>query len=206
MSEQDNRKTPRQRKPKARKFYILNYGFGEKPKDFEVENLAVLRGSAGSLAPPKGRRGFLVYPETPRVVIGKLGKKASPPTDLELFHSYWLISERLKVLFEELDPEAFAFLACDVRFSDGSPGPAYWLCDVVRVLDAFGQSTLDDLRKHPYRGLLGDDSLVFNEDAIGSAHIFCTPYAVNVFVDQSIKDACQRAGMKGTKFVPCFKK
>jgi Protein of unknown function (DUF1629) len=97
-------------------------------------------------------------------------------------------------------------LACDVRLSDGSPGPAYWLCDVVRILESFDQNTSDDLRKHPYRGLLGYYSLAFDEEAIGSAHIFCTPYAVNVFVDQSVKDACLQAGMKGTKFVACFKK
>jgi hypothetical protein len=166
-----------------------------------------LRGSEGALAPPKGKRGFPVYPETPRVVIGKLGKKGFAPTDLELFHSYWLISDRLKVLFERLDPEAFAFLACDVRLSDGSPGPTYWLCDVVRVLEAFGQSTLDDIRRNPYRGfLLVRETLVFNEAAIGEAHVFRTRYSVEIFCDQSVKDACQRAGMRGTKFLPCFKR
>ena len=206
MSEQDNQEARKQRKPKAHRFYILNESFGEKRKDFEVENLAVLRGSEGALAPPRGKRGFPVYPEVPRVVIGKLGKKGAPPTDFELFHAYWLVSDRLKRLFEELDPAAFAFLACDVRLAGGSPGPGYWLCDVVRVIEAFDENTSDDLRKHPHRGLLGYYSLVFNEQSIGSAHVFCTPYAVNVFADQSFKDACQRAGIKGMKFTPCFKK
>lgn len=195
-----------QRKPKPRKFYIMSYGYREKRSDFDVENLDVLRGSALSLSPPKGRRGFPVYPENPIVVIGKLGKrKASPPTDIEFFHAYWLISDRLKRLFEELDPEAFAFQACDVWFADDSPGPAHWLCDVVRVLDAFDQSTADELRKRPYLGLLGR-ALAFNEAAIGSALVFCVPNQLYIFADQGLKDACRQAGIKGTKFTPCFKK
>ncbi|UGY16550.1 imm11 family protein [Bradyrhizobium septentrionale] len=201
----DNQKAPKERKPKARKFYILNERFGERPADFEVENLAVLRGGQGALAPPKGRRGFPAYPEVPRVVIGKLGRKASPPRDFELFHSYWLVSDPLKRLFEELDPDAFVFLTCDVRLADGSAGPIYWLCDVVRVIEAFDQRTSDELRKHRYRGLLGNTSLVFDDEAIGSARVFCTPHAVNIFADQSVKDACKQAGIRGAMFTPCFK-
>ncbi|WP_338821842.1 DUF1629 domain-containing protein [Bradyrhizobium septentrionale] len=192
---------------RARKFYIMTCNFAGKPPDFEVENLAVLRGSAGALAPPKGKRGFPAYPEVPRIVIGKLGKKAAPPTDIEIFHSYWLISDRLKILFEDLDPEAFAFQACEVRLANGSPGPSYWLCDVVRVLEAFGPSTLDDIRKHPYRAfLLVRESLVFNETAVGEAYVFSTPYSVEIFCDQRLKDACKQAGMKGATFKACFNK
>src|SRR5262249_39108536 len=136
-----------QRKPKARKFYIISYSLAHKLADFEVENLEVLRGGALALDPPEGRRGFPVYPEKPRVVIGKR-KSGPPPSDMELYHSYWLISDRLKSLFEAVDPPAFAFQACDVKLRDGSPGPVYWLCDVVRVLEAFGEPTLQDIQRY----------------------------------------------------------
>lgn len=72
------------------------------------------------------------------------------------------------VLFESIDRRTFAFQACDVSLSDGSPGPAYWLCDVVRVLEAFDESTVAKASG----SFLGDTTVVFNETAIGDAHIF----------------------------------
>ena len=90
-------------------------------------------------------------------------------------------------------------------------GPAYWLCDVVRVLEAFGESTVQDMRRYreetgaTYKGLLGDKTLVFNEDAIGDSHIFRTPYALDVFCDQNLKDAYKLSAIKGMRFNACFK-
>ncbi len=194
--------TANRRKPKARSYYIIGCGSAEKRANWEVENLDVLRAGAGALYPPEGRRGFPVYRETPRVVIGKR-RSAYPPRDVEPFHSYWLISDRLKVLFESIDPHVFAFQACDVKLSDGSMGPVYWLCDVVRVLDAFVQGTLEDMRTYRertgliYRGFLGDKTLVFNEAIVGDSQIFRTPYSFNdVFCDQSLKDACKLFAIK----------
>jgi Protein of unknown function (DUF1629) len=212
MTVQSAHKTGNQRKPKARRFYIIGCSSAEKRADFEVENLDVLRAGALALYPPEGRRGFPAYREEPRVVIGKR-RNAYPPSDIERFHSYWLISDRLKVLFESIDPQAFAFQACDVELRDGSGGPVYWLCDVVRVLDAFGESTLQDIRRYrertgfTYSGFLGDKALVFNEAIIGDSHIFRTPYSfMDVFCDQSLKDACKQAGIKGVRFYNCFGK
>src|SRR5262245_54897964 len=183
-----------QRKPKARKFYIISWSVRHKLADFEVENLEAISPVGWAIRPPAGRQGFPVYPEMPRIVIGKR-KSGPPPSDIELYHSYWLISDRLKVLFESVDPTAFAFQACDVRLSDGSPGPGYWLCDVVRVLEAFGGSTLEEIRKSGgeagYYNLIGSrETLVFNESIIGESHIFRTPYHTAVICDQILKDAC----------------
>jgi hypothetical protein len=203
---------------KARKFYIISWSFRHGLADFEVENQKVLVEASGALYPPSsfgtyalfpppGRRGFPVYPEKPRVVIGKR-KKGPPPSDIELYHSYWLISDRLKSLFETVDLQAFAFQACDVQPRDGSPGPVYWLCDVVRVLEAFAESTVQEFRSGiKHAGLMGDKTLVFNERAIGDSNIFRTPYSpANVFCDQLMKDACKAAGMKGVQFHDCFGK
>src|SRR5215831_20781423 len=108
MIGQSAHKTASQRMPKARRFYIIGCSSAERRANFEVENLDVLRAGALALYPPEGRRGFPAYREKPRVVIGKR-KNAFPPRDIERFHSYWLISDRLKVLFESIDPQAFAF-------------------------------------------------------------------------------------------------
>jgi Protein of unknown function (DUF1629) len=155
--------------------------------------------------PPEGRRGFPTYRERPCVVIGK--RKSGPmPSDIELFHSYWLISDRLKTLFESFDPPAFAFQSCDVKLRDGSTGPVYWLCDVVRVVEAFGERTLEEIRIYrqrtglKYRGFLSDKILEFNDAVIGDSHIFRTPYSPNIFCDQGLKDACKRAELKGMAF------
>ena len=224
MTGQSARQTAKQRKPKARKFYIISYGFAHKLADFEVENLDALLATsralypplslgASALYPPPGRRGFPDYPEKPRVAIGKR-RNGPPPSDIELYHSYWLISDRLKSVFEAVDPPAFAFQACDVKLRDGSPGPVYWLCDVVRVLEAFAEPTLQDIQRYRqstglrYLSFLNvSKALVFNESIIGDSHIFRTTYSLgDVFCDQTMKDACKEAGIKGIKFYNCFRR
>jgi hypothetical protein len=199
-----------------RKFHKISWSFLHARADFEVENLDVLLSSSpkypggtgiGALYPPPGRRGFPEYPEKPHVVIGKR-RKGPPPSDIELFHSYWLVSDRLKLLFESVDPSAFAFQACNVTLRDGSRGPVYWLCDVIRVLDAFDQPTVQDLRtnRNRFPTLRDQRTLVFDETVIGDSHIFRTPYWPDVFCDQSVKDMCRAAGMKGLRFVDCTPK
>ncbi len=205
-------KMPMQRRAKIRKFYTISWSYFHGLADFEVENLQVLVGGPGALYPPGGRgpaarRGFPKYPENPRVVIGKR-RKGPPPSDIELFHCYWLISDRLKLLFESVDPPAFAFQVCDVTLRDGSTGPVYWLCDVVRVLEAFDERTSQELRRSPnkFYSLKNARSLIFDETVIEELHIFRTPYSYtsgSVFCDQSMKDAFKAASIKGVRFVDC---
>lgn len=198
---------------KARKFYIVSYSMLHKRADFEVENLQALLMGAPSLRPPQGRRGFPVYPEKPRIVIGK--RQSGPlPSDIELYHFYWLISDLLKFIFEAVDPSAFVFQECDVFLRDGSPGPSYWLCDVVRIIEAFSDETSNALRGYRKRAgfnvsfsARNNDDLVFNESAVNGHHVFITPYsAAHVFCDQVLKDACREAGIKGISFEKLFRR
>jgi hypothetical protein len=54
---------------------------------------------------------------------------------------------------------------------------------------------------------LADKTLVFNEAIIGNSHIFRTPYSRgDVFCDQSLKDVCKGAGIKGIAFHDCTPK
>lgn len=92
-------------------------------------------------------------------------------------------------------------------------GPKFWLCDVVRVLDALDewQSHLrigirDDIRfvdhgQKYYEFLICGGKLVFREAAIGNAHIFRMAYADHaVICDQEFKDACKSEGLRKIKF------
>jgi Protein of unknown function (DUF1629) len=205
MIAQSTDKTANQLKRKARKFYVIDYNVGERQQNWEFKNLAALRVGGKPLGSPAGKRGFPAYPEKPHLVIGK--KRGHPPRDIERFHSYWIISDRLKELFESIDERAFAFQACDVTSADGSTGPVYWLCDVIRVLEAFDQSTVEEIRSgRKMPAFLGDKTLVFDEYVIGDSHIFRTPYSVNVFCDQKLKEECKKSEIKGIRFVESFYK
>jgi hypothetical protein len=84
----------------------------------------------------------------------------------------------------------------------------FWLCDVVRVLEAvdeeasqitiFSEKTSGEKRYSP-PGL--GESVVFREDVVGSAHVFrLTHTESSIFCDQEFKDACKAAGLKGVRF------
>ncbi|MHB0768801.1 imm11 family protein [Bradyrhizobium sp. 5.13L] len=191
------------RQPRARKrrFYKIspNNGGGS---GFSVADESVL--------PPY--RVSRLPASTPPVPCIFNKSDGSPPYDLELCFRWWLISDRAKAVFERIDPEAFVFVPCDVRVRQGSyRGPNYWLCDVVRVLDALDEAkssvrigVRDDVRYidhgQKYYELISDYKLVFREAAIGNAHIFRMAYkCLTVICDQEFKDACKSAGLKRIK-------
>jgi hypothetical protein len=199
------------RRPKARKFFDVgpNYRTGGAPP-YEIENRKVLiwEGLTVFVSHPY-RRGFPNYPEPPRVLLNK--KAHRPIRDLEDCSGYWLISDRAKQLFEALDPEGFAFVKCEARFTDGDAGPTLWLCDVVRVLDALdeassaGVATRYESDGKKYSFSFGSTSLVFKEDVVRDAHIFRMAYfKPKVISDQYLKDACKAAGLKGISFDEVF--
>ena len=201
-----------QRRPPGRKFYRMTFDYNRRGKQgYFLENLLSLAPDEKVLRAPSGRRGFPDYPEAPRFLLdGKLGRL---PQDLELFHGFWLVSDRTRSVFEAVDPAGFAFLACDVRVPRGDyDGPPYWLCDVIRVLDALDEARsrlkigiredarYEDFGKK-YYSLAGGGELVFREDAIGDAHVFRMQYLHRtVICDQTMKDTCKAAGLKGIKF------
>lgn len=120
------------------------------------------------------------YPERPHLV--HVPEKGGMPRDLEEFSGIWIVSEPLKQLFEQMDAEAFAFMACDFSLADGSLGPQYYLGNVLRRLDALDEASSRVRIKldHNYQtgeddklySLVGGASLVFKPDVVGDAHIF----------------------------------
>lgn len=145
--------------------------------------------------------GFPPLRETPRLVY--CPEEGALPQDLEGGMSgYWLVSGRLRELMEVVDPDAFVFAEADYRLADGSQGPPYFLCDVVRTVDALDEevSTLDlvisdDYEEGKYYGLTGEVRLAFKRDVLGSAHVFRLPFHGGVFCDRVFKDAVEETGI-----------
>lgn len=192
------------RKRKAPKLHRvgLDYRMRTAP-GLDLENIADL-GVGRVLMSPLGKRSFPPLSETPRLLIDKsLGR---PPVDWELFHDFRLVSDRMKHVLETVDKEGVAFLRCETRSLNGGDAPAYWLCDIVRVLDVVDEEKsvfeiLDDGTEFRRYNLMAISSYVFKEEAIGSAHIF-RPRFLNseIICDQAIKDACKAAGLRGLRF------
>jgi len=151
---------------------------------------------------PKGG-GFPSLRSTPRLV--HVPGSGPLPEDLEGgFSGYWLVSERLKHLMQSIDPDAFAFAETDYRLADGTIGPAMYLCDVVRTVDALDEKASevlievsDDFEAGKYYDLAGGARLAFRKEVLGSAHVFKLPYNGVVFCDRTFKDAVEAAGISG---------
>lgn len=189
--------------PKANEFYTLmpdiRSNWGASGVIFENER-ELLTPPRRILRPPQG--GFPPLRQMPQ--LGHNPRKGKMPRDLEgIFSGYWLVSERLKKVFEEVDPLAFAFAECLFRMPDGSVGPKHFLCDTVRVLDAVDEeaSTLnveisDEFVNGKFYNFCGGARLAFDKNVIGSAHIFRVPYSGRLVVcDRAFRDAVRHAGI-----------
>lgn len=148
--------------------------------------------------------GFPPLMEKPLLIHD--AKQGDPPEDLEGGMSgYWLVSERLQRVLAAVDPDGFAFRECDYRLADGSAGSRYYLCEVVRVLDALDEhasklfiDSSDEFPAGKFYDLTGGGSLAFRKDVVGQAHAFKTPYSGRlVFCDRFMRDAIWDAGIGG---------
>lgn len=144
--------------------------------------------------------GFPPLAETPHLKHDP--QKGKGPRDWNAsFSGYWLVSERLKQIFETIDPEGFAFVACDFFLADGTRGPQYYLCDVVRELDALDEeaSIMKPPRIEPSGNKIYDftghpTQLAFKGEVVGNAHVFRTPYRSIVFCTRALRDAVKAVG------------
>ncbi|MFK3845877.1 imm11 family protein [Stenotrophomonas sp. NPDC078853] len=158
----------------------------------QVAQRLILRPDAGGFPPLNG---------VPRVVFDP--SEGPAPRDLEGgFGGYWLVSERLQRAMSVVDPEAFAFVECEVRLADGSAGPRRFLCDVVREVDALDEEASqlrikvdDDYVRGKFYSLGGGARLVFKRDILAGAHVFLTPFNPSAFCDRTFRSAVQAAGI-----------
>jgi hypothetical protein len=191
--------------PKVRRFYHI-YGFSTVAfvTGKELENKQELRQPGTIMFARQWKKpGFPPNFPTPRFRFDKAAMRGMH--DLDQFRGYWLISDRMKEVLEQIDPTACAFVRCNVVQFDRSPGPARWLCDVVRTVDALDEaaSAIEIARGNPkvYHGALTSERLVFKGEIVGSAHIFRMDYAdTHIICDDTLRRACKSAGLKGIKF------
>ena len=148
------------------------------------------------------------YPERPHLV--HVPARGGMPRDLEELAGIWIVSEPLKQLFERMDAEAFAFVACDFSLADGSPGPQYYLGNVLRRLDALDEASSRvriKLDRNYQTGedetlysLVGGASLVFKQDVVGDAHIFRQDrMGAPPICDRAMFDALSAANFSGVR-------
>lgn len=155
------------------------------------------------LRPKQG--GFPPLREKPRLVY--CSKNGAPPQDLEGGMSgYWMVSDRLRRVMEDVDPEAFAFIDVDYRELDGGSVGGYSLCDVTRTLDALDESASklhievsDDFEAGKFYDLTGEISLVFRPEILSGAHVFRLAFHGGVFCDREFKEAVEAAGIYSAK-------
>ncbi|MCC8536331.1 DUF1629 domain-containing protein [Xanthomonas axonopodis pv. poinsettiicola] len=197
-----------QDKPRKGEFYVLMPDLECGPELGVVfENIKKL------LVPPRlilrpSEGGFPPFSERPRLIFDP--SKGIMPRDLEAgFSGYWLVSERLHQVFSTVDPEGFSFIECDFLMDDGTQGPRYFLCDVVRVLDALdeGRSKVeievsDEFVNGKFYDLTGGASLAFRKEVVQNSHVFRTPFSADYYVicDRTLLDAVREAGIDTGKF------
>lgn len=188
--------------PKRGEFFELRPDARRRGKGLGVvfENESLLRTPPAFLLRPDSG-GFPPLREIPRLVYTP--SEGCPPEDLEAGMSgYWLVSARLRVVMETVDPGAFAFREADYRLADGTMGEPHFLCDVVRTIDALDEQASqlkiivsDDYEEGKYYGLTGDVRLAFKQDVVAGAHVFRLPYYEGVFCDRAFKEAVEAAGI-----------
>lgn len=188
--------------PKKGEFFELRPDARRRGKGHGVvfENESSLKTPPSFLLRPD-QGGFPPLRETPRLVY--YPSEGWPPEDLEAGMSgYWLVSGRLREVMAAVDPGAFAFRETDYRLADGAMGGPYFLCDVIRTIDALDEAASqlkiivsDDYEEGKYYDLTGDARLAFKREAIVDAHVFRLPYYEGVFCDHIFKNAVEGAGI-----------
>ncbi len=191
------------------KFFVLEpsfWGNGKQP-GIEIANKKQLRlPGTFMIEAPNGDPGQ--YPEKPHLIhVPELG---GMPRDFEKVAGKWIVSDALKHVFESVDPQGFAFAPCNFTLADGSTGPQYYLCGVLRSLDALdedaSQVKIEYERDHQsgkdlkFYSVAGGASLVFRQDIVGDAHVFRQPrIGLDAICDNVLADALRAANLEGVR-------
>ncbi len=184
--------------PRAGEFYIINPDFDVTPNEVEIVNRKLLRPAGrGIIRPQSG--GFPEFSEAP--LLRDAAKEGSLADFQVAFEGYWLVSDRLKRLFEAVDPNGFQFVPCKLVLFDGSPGALYHLCEVTRTLDAVDEDAsevkvlTEGFPSGKFYRLAGGARLAFKKDVVNGAHIFRSPFNGDLIVcDRTMRDALLESG------------
>ena len=184
--------------PRVGEYYVINPDLEVPPHEVEFVNSDAIRPSGGGIIRPDNG-GFPHFSEIPQL------KDTVPEGSLRdfqvAFEGYWLVSDRLKSIFEAIDPEGFQFVPCELVCFDGSAGPLYYLCDVSRTLDAVDEDysevrvLTEGFANGKFYRLAGGASLAFKKDVVKGAHVFRSPFNDGLIVcDRVMRDALVEHG------------
>lgn len=118
----------------------------------------------------------------------------------------WFVSDRLKQLLEQIDPQAFEFAATQVDYSTfEEPGPAYWLCNLVRRLDCIDdeKSKVTFQTQVDFKAYDLFIDVKMRPEVVGDAHAFRLVYKYGAeIVDDILVQAMTAAKMRAWRFEP----
>ncbi len=155
--------------------------------------------------------GFFQFGDTPQIRFNRTGNRG-PILDavLNKYLRGWLISDRLKQLYEKVDLEAFAFCKVDMDYSNfPDPGPDYWFVQMVRELDCVDEENSKILFQAGIKSknYLALEELKMRPEAVGNAHAFRLQYARQTeIIDDVLLDAMRSEKISGFEYVPLQKK
>ena len=171
---------------------------------------ALCRPGMHTVDPPNGDPAQ--YSERPHLI--HVPAEGGRPRDFEVYASIWIVSQALKDVFESVDAGGFAFAVCDFTLADGAAGPRYYLCNVIRALDALDvpasrvkvktDRNFITGEEEPFYSILGGASLIFKKDVVAGAHIFRQPQSgIGPICDKVMLDALARANLTGIQLSEC---
>lgn len=140
------------------------------------------------------------YPEAPIVWQDILNRR----------RDLWLISDRLMRLLLEIDAAAFDCVRAEttILLDEGErEGPAYWLCDLVRVVDAIDLEKSNAWLKEFASGLFSVEvrtgSEVFRKRDLGDAQIFhqLNRLGYRTYLTDAAKKRIEQGGFVGVDFM-----
>lgn len=185
-------------KPKKGEFYSLGPDMGARRHGVVFENEEELLTPPRIILQPQGG-GFPPLKAMPR--LRHIKSKGAFPLDLESsFSGYWMVSQPLKEVFEQIDPEAFAFAPCLLLNEDGTHAPPHFLCDVIIEIDALNEETSrlqikrGDYVNGKFYYMGGGASITFRPEVLAGHHVFRTPFTPQVFCDRFARDTLIAAG------------
>ncbi|MGQ0682920.1 imm11 family protein [Bradyrhizobium sp.] len=186
-----------------RKYFQLDvdFGFPSAPQRIWVNEKKIRENFRSD--PHKPFRG-LTLSEPPKIAFDRKKRRGALRDADTIMLGIWLVSDRLKNLLERIDPEAFAFERAEVDYSNfDEPGPAFWFCDIVRMLDCVDEENSviryqEDISWTNYLALI---DVRMKPEIVGAAHAFrLTKSTLIQIVDDVIVKAAKAEKIRGFRF------
>jgi hypothetical protein len=154
--------------------------------------------------------GGIRFSEPPQIRFDRKGHRGALSDADPITLGIWLISDRVKPVFERLDRDACVFLRVNIDYSNfPQPGPDYWFCYFIRELDCVDEERSAIAYYDNVPGIKAYENLAdvkMKPAAVGSAHAFRLKYAkMKLVVDDVVVDAMTAEKIRGFKFKPIQK-